>query len=83
MKTNAKVGGRRTKGDCRDVFNWTGSLSLKATNEGDQFWLAAVYRLLTGRASGDAEAAMSAVAKQCERDYQAMCKAEVAERNKP
>ncbi len=73
MKIDAKVGGRFRKGDCRDVGCWTGELSLGAENEGDPFLIAAIYRLVTGKASEAAYDALQSDAKQCLRDYQKAC----------
>ena len=48
MKAEVKVGGRRVNKDPRNLHNWVGKLEVKATREGDQFILAAVYRALFG-----------------------------------
>ena len=46
MKGEAKVGGRRTKNDPRELRSWVGKLTLEATQEGEQFILAALYNLI-------------------------------------
>lgn len=51
MKGDFRVGGKPTKGDPRDARNWCGKASLVATNDGDQFLLAAIYRALFGNES--------------------------------
>ncbi len=75
MNIDAKVGGGLAANDHRDVQNWTGDLRLRATTEGDPFWIAAIYRLLRGNVPEAAEDAMKEVAKQCLRDHNAACKA--------
>jgi len=53
MDMDIKVGGRHLKNDPRDLRNWVGSLTLKATVNGDQFLLAAIYRVLTNKSYED------------------------------
>ena len=71
MKANASVGGRPSKKDRKHLRNWCGKLDMKATFEGDQFILAAIYRVLFGN---DDECkrlrdALAAEAKRCQRDH--------------
>ena len=71
MKANCSVGGRPSKKDCKHLRNWCGKLDMKATFEGDQFILAAIYRALFGN---DDECnrlrnAITAEAKRCQRDH--------------
>lgn len=71
MKANASVGCKPTKHDHKEVRNWTGKLSLTATEQGDQFVLAAIYRAFFGN---DDECkrlrdALAVEAKLCYRDH--------------
>ena len=70
MKANVSVGAKPTKNDRRDVRNWVGRLDLRATVEGDEFILAAMYRALFGAEdqAKQLRKALIAEAKRCFRD---------------
>lgn len=74
MNIEAKVGGNRRKKDPRDCRNWVGSLTLKASREGDQFIMAAIYRIVAGlprdsEAARRCEKALTEYGKECLRDH--------------
>ena len=71
MHIEGKIKGRKTKNDHRDIRNWCGSLSFEITNEGDQYLLAALYRIavLQEKDTKDIRDRISEVAKQCYVDH--------------
>ena len=69
MKTEAKVGGRRVKSDPRDLRNWCGSLTMRASSEGDQFILAAIYRALSGVGDQNLVEALRVSAQECLKEH--------------
>ena len=71
MKASVSVGGRPKKGDARSTHNWVGDLKLKATDDGDQFFLAAINRAFFGGANlaKGLKRALLAEAKRCEKDH--------------
>lgn len=72
MKSQISIGGRPRTNDPRRLHNWVGQMSLKATQDGDQFIFAAFYRALTGTASDGFRQALEAEAKLCLADHRAM-----------
>lgn len=59
------------KNDNRTTWNWVGKLEIKATVDGDQFFLAAINRALFGNAD-EAKAlrrSLVAEAKRCQKDH--------------
>jgi len=71
MKANVSVGVKPTKNDTRDVCNWVGKLNLRATEDGDEFILAAINRALFGpeRKAKLLRRYLIAEAKRCYRDH--------------
>jgi len=81
MKIDATVGGPARRKDPRDLRNWVGSMKLKATQEGEQFLLAAIYHALRGQGSNRLRDALTAEAKtllkqhlECERKTGVKCR---------
>lgn len=72
MKADARVGGQRKRSDRRDVRNWCGRLNLQATNNGDQYILAAFYRAVAGQASDEFYAAIDRESSACLDDHKAV-----------
>lgn len=71
MRAEAKLKGKKTKSDVRDVRNWCDSLSFDAINDGDQYLLAALYRItiMQSAETKDIRDRISEVAKQCRVDH--------------
>lgn len=69
MNISASIGDRHRKNDPREMHSWIGKLDLKATQEGEQFLLAALYKALQGEASKTLTNALRAEAKKCLKEH--------------
>ena len=67
MRGNASAGDRPKPGF--DVRNWTAHLDLKASVEGDEFVLAAIYRALFTGGAKALTRSLYAEAKRCQNDH--------------
>lgn len=71
MLVEGKNTGRQKKNDSRDIRNWCEFLSFNATTEGDQYLLAALYRISVSQSKDtkDIRDRISEVARQCQIDH--------------